>query len=77
LSTAITVSGSTGDSSVNPFIYPTYDSNQQGYQLPYPNLGNSDKIPSFMFLQGDIVYVKDKNGNVVAENRNRDGSLPV
>jgi hypothetical protein len=77
MSTPITVSGSVGDPSQGAFVYTTYDSNQNQYQLPHPNLGNQDQELSFMRYQGSVAYRKDAQGNVVVENYRPDGSLPV
>ena len=64
---AITVSG-ISSIGIGPVAYVTYDSNQLGYGLPWPNAGNMDLVPNFMYFAGDVQYFKDAAGNVIAKN---------
>ena len=72
----ITTSG-IGPTDAQAVVYVTYDSQQLQYGLPQPNTGNIDIIPGFMFLMGSVKFRKDSAGNVLAENPNKDGSLPL
>jgi hypothetical protein len=73
---AVVVSGQSA-TDAQPYVYITYDSNLQNIGLPYPNTGNLDQIPGFMYLMGDVQFRQDSQGNLRAINPNKDGSLPV
>lgn len=66
---SVVVSGTQGSPSDGAFVYITYDSNQLGYGLPEPNGGNLDRVPSFIYFGGHVVYGKDAAGNMVAKNQ--------
>lgn len=63
--------GPAGDS----FAFVTYDAS---YLYASPNgEGALDQIPAFIYLAGDVKYGIDSQGNVVAYNKNADGSSPI
>ncbi|HKT21232.1 MAG TPA: hypothetical protein VJR06_01220 [Nitrososphaerales archaeon] len=48
------------------------------FNYPMDNPPNIDPVPGIVFLQGGTtVFGTDQAGNVVAKNRNIDGSLPT
>jgi hypothetical protein len=75
-SQVVTVSG-VGPTAAEAHVLITYDCNQLGYTLPSPNTGNQNIVPGFMYLQGNVVFTKDSQGNMHAVNPNKDGSIPI
>jgi hypothetical protein len=72
----IVVSG-IGPTDAQAHVLMTFDSNQIGVELPWPNTGNQLKVPGFMYLMGNCVARKDGQGNIIVENPNANGSLAV
>lgn len=63
----INISGLSVDSSKS-FANVTYDVNQLGEALPWPNTGNLNVTPMFIYFGGNVIYAKDNLGNLVAGN---------
>ncbi len=72
----VTISGASR-SDAQPTVYVKYGNDLLQYGLPFPNNGNIDPIPGFMYLMADLEYGTDQAGNVRAVARNKDGSLPT
>ena len=62
-----------GPSTGEPYVYITYTLPQ----LPngFTGDGEKDYVPGFMYL-GEVVYQKDRFGNLLAKQKNADGSTP-
>ncbi len=53
---------------IAPQAHVIYDSNQQGYQGNQAAFGQLDQVPMFIFMGGNVVFARDRAGNLIAGN---------